>query len=72
MNFQIKTNMTCQHCIMTVTPFLNAVESIDSWRVDLSHPDKLLFVELDDDNPEPALEAVKNAGFEAQLLEDVQ
>ncbi len=68
MTYTFKTNMTCQHCIRTVTPFLNELEFIEEWQVDLGTPDSTLTVELDEDHPEQVMEAVKKAGFEVEML----
>ncbi|MEY4465215.1 MAG: hypothetical protein RLZZ465_845, partial [Bacteroidota bacterium] len=31
---QFNTNINCGNCIKSVTPFLNALESIEAWEVD--------------------------------------
>lgn len=40
----VKTNINCDSCVRTVTPFLNEVDEIDSWQVDTSNPDKPLTI----------------------------
>ncbi len=60
-----KTNINCENCIRSVTPFLNEVDSIDLWKVDINNPEKILSVELDEDgNAEEVMDAVKKAGFD--------
>ena len=61
-----KTNINCNNCIKSVTPFLNVLDNIDSWKVDIENDDKLLEVILDDDNHEAVEEAVLNAGFKIE------
>lgn len=61
--FKFKTNINCGSCIKSVTPFLNDLDSIDTWKVDTDTPDKILVVELEDANKEVVIEAVKKAGF---------
>lgn len=61
--FKFKTNINCGSCIKSVTPFLNDLDSIDTWKVDTDNPDKILVVELEDANKEVVIEAVKKAGF---------
>jgi len=59
-----KTNINCSGCLKSVSPFLNAVDNIDLWKVDLENPDKILKVTLDNDNINTVVEAVTQAGFE--------
>ena len=60
---KFKTNINCNGCIKSVTPFLNELDNIDTWKVDIENPDKILEVTLDDDNEKTVTEAVKQAGF---------
>lgn len=61
--FKFKTNINCGSCIKSVTPFLNDLDTMDTWKVDTDNPDKILVVELEDANKEVVIEAVKKAGF---------
>ena len=64
---EFKTNINCNNCIRSVTPFLNSVETIDLWKVDIDNPAKILTVELDEDGTEEeVVNAVKEAGFEIE------
>jgi len=65
---KFKTNINCGSCIKSVTPFLNEVDNLDEWKVDTVNPEKILEVELDDDNEETVIEAVKKAGFEIEKI----
>ena len=65
--FQFKTNINCGSCIKSVTPFLNELDNVDTWKVDTENPDKILKVELDDENPSSVVEAVKKAGFNIEF-----
>ncbi|MFT5725830.1 MAG: copper chaperone [Bacteroidia bacterium] len=58
-----KTNINCENCIKSVTPFLNEIDNIDTWKVDINHPDKILEVLLDDKKSEAVINAVVEAGF---------
>ncbi len=49
---QFKSNINCQACIKKVSPFLNANDFIDDWKVDVENPDKPLYLKLEDDAPE--------------------
>ncbi len=60
---KFKTNINCTGCINSVTPFLNELDNIDMWKVDIENPDKILEVSLDDDNEKVVIDAVMQAGF---------
>ena len=63
-----KTNINCNGCIKSVSPFLNELDNIDLWKVDIENPDKILEVTLEDDNESVVLEAVRKAGYEIERL----
>jgi copper chaperone len=63
-----KTNINCGGCINSVTPFLNELDNIDTWKVDIENPDKILHVELEDENEQIVIETVKKAGFEIEKI----
>lgn len=65
---KFKTNINCGSCINSVTPFLNELDNLDLWKVDTDNPDKILSVELDDENIDSVIDAVKNAGFTIELI----
>lgn len=65
---KFKTNINCGNCIKSITPFLNEVDNIDLWKVDTDNPDKILEVELDDENESTVIKAVKKAGFEIEKI----
>ena len=65
--FQFKTNINCGSCIKSVTPFLNELDNVDTWKVDTENPDKILSVELDDENISSVVDAVKKAGYNIEL-----
>lgn len=61
-----KTNINCGSCIRSVTPFLNELDNVEEWNVDTDNPDKILKVELDDENDKVVVEAVEKAGFKIE------
>lgn len=63
-----KTNIKCSGCIKSITPILNNLENVDSWKVDLNNKDKILEVELDDGNKKEVFKAVKKLGFEIEEI----
>ena len=65
-----KTNLKCNACIAAVKPALDSIEALHSWKVDLTHADKLLQAELDSENDaEKIAIAFKEAGYEAVLIQ---
>ena len=65
---KFKTNINCGNCVNSVTPFLNEVDNIDLWKIDTNNPHKILEVQLDNQNKNTIIEAVKKAGFEIEEL----
>ena len=65
---RFKTNINCDGCIKSVTPFLNEIDTIDTWKVNTNNPDKILEVILDDSNYEIVIETIKKAGFEIEKI----
>lgn len=63
-----KTNINCTGCLKSVTPFLNDLENIDTWKVNIENSDKILEVKLDDENDAVVIAAVKKAGFKIEKL----
>ncbi len=64
---QVKTSAKCAGCVAKIAEQLNAFLTPDQWSVDLSTPDKVLTVTADVP-AEKVVEAVRAAGFKAQLL----
>lgn len=65
---KFKTNINCGSCIKSVAPFLNELDNLDLWKVDIDNPDKILEIELDDDDDEPVIKAVTKAGFKIEKI----
>jgi copper chaperone len=63
-----KTNINCMGCIKSVTPFLNDLENIDTWKVDIKNSAKILEVKLEDENDAVVVAAVKKAGFKIEEI----
>jgi len=63
-----KTNIKCNGCIATVTPFFDKSEAIKKWSVDLESPDRILTVELEDGGNNEVEKLIKEAGYEAESL----
>jgi len=63
-----KTNINCTGCLKSVSPFLNELDIVDTWKVDIENPDKILEVNLDGEKNETIIEAVQKAGFEIEEI----
>ena len=65
---KFKTNINCGGCLKSVTPHLDELDNIDSCKVDINNPDKILEVKLEDGNENTVVSAVKKAGFEIDKM----
>ncbi len=62
-----KTNINCNNCIAKVKPFLNQVENIENWQVDINSADKILSVSGEEElTSTEVIEAVQKAGFKIE------
>lgn len=61
------TNINCGSCVRSVTPFLDEVEGVTIWRVDVEDERKLLTVEGTADTA-AIVKMVEEAGFDIQPL----
>jgi len=67
---RFKTNINCGGCIKSVTPHLNSLENIESWKVDIDNSDKVLEVTSEGAIENEIVAAVQKAGFEIEPLTD--
>jgi copper chaperone CopZ len=69
---KFKTNLKCEGCKNSVRPFLNQIDAISLWDVDLSHNDKILTVEAntisEDEIVAQVKEALKQDGYTAEKI----
>ena len=63
-----KTNIKCNGCIATVTPFFKKNESIKKWAVDLESEDRVLTVELEGGEASEVEALIKEAGYESEAI----
>jgi len=66
---KFKTNINCDNCIKSVKPFLDEVVGENNWKVDTADVRKVLTVTTTED-AEEVVEAVTDAGFKIQKLEE--
>jgi copper chaperone len=65
---QFKTNIKCNGCIQTVTPYLSRIKEITEWKVDLTSLDRTLTVEGIDIRPETIISELAKAGYRAEVI----
>ncbi|MCF6360521.1 MAG: hypothetical protein L3J29_07140 [Cyclobacteriaceae bacterium] len=64
-----KTNIKCNGCIATITPFFEEKEAIKNWSVDLESPDRILTIELENGEASEVESLIKQAGYEAEKVD---
>lgn len=65
---RFKTSLKCNGCVSAITPFMDGLAGIDSWKVDLSTPDRILTVMSENEVAGEVISGVKKAGYEIELL----
>jgi len=65
---KFKTNLKCNGCISAITPTMNSIEGIASWKVDLATPERLLTVECNPEKAGDILAGIRKAGYEIELI----
>ena len=63
-----KTNIKCNGCIATVTPFFDKNEAIKKWAVDLESVDRVLTIELEGAEEQEIKDLITEAGYEAEKM----
>ncbi|NOZ48117.1 MAG: heavy-metal-associated domain-containing protein [Chlorobi bacterium] len=65
---KFKTNITCNGCKATVTPFLNKETGIKNWEVDLTSKDRILTIQADGITPAEIINVLKTAGYNSEIV----
>lgn len=65
---KFKTTINCGNCLAKVKPFLDKVEGIDNWSVDLENPSKVLTVETNGATQDQIIDAVESVGFDIEKI----
>ncbi|MEE1884111.1 heavy-metal-associated domain-containing protein [Pedobacter flavus] len=67
--YKFKTNLKCSGCVQALTPFIENVEGLKNWNVDLNNPEKVLSVEGDEQLESPQiLNAIQQAGYSGEEI----
>ncbi len=69
---KFKTNLKCNGCVKTITPNMDSINEIESWRVFLDVQEKTLEVDYDnyseDEITSAIQDAVTKAGYNIEKL----
>ena len=65
---RFKTNIKCNGCIQSITPFLSGIKEIKDWKVDLASSERTLTVEGNEITPAVIISALAQAGYKAELI----
>ena len=65
---KFKTDLHCNHCIATITPYLDDMSEISQWTVDLKDENKTLTVKGDNLSSEKIIDALAQAGYACELM----
>ena len=65
---KFKTTMKCAGCVAAVTPGLNALKEVDSWKADVSGAEKTLTVEAEESAIPQVTAVLEKAGFKAERI----
>jgi copper chaperone len=68
-SLEFKTTINCNNCIAKVTPYLDRVNGLVHWEVDITNPSKILTAYGDDFNPDELKAKVHEAGYQ---IEEIQ
>lgn len=69
MKYTFKSTINCGNCRAKVAPLLDAEDEIQSWEVDLEHPDRFLTVETDSLEEDDIVLLVRKAGYKLELAD---
>jgi copper chaperone len=68
MKLKFKTNIKCDGCVAKVAPVLDAAVGGGNWRVDLTHPDRILTLDQAPVNLNDMKAGLATAGYSAQEI----
>ena len=69
---RFKTNLKCAGCMYAIKPYMDEIEGIHSWDVDLKSPNKIVEVKTSSADPEEIRKAIEKgisqAGYTVELM----
>lgn len=66
---KFKTNLSCNHCVNKITPYINSLNWVKHWEVDLKSSNRLLTIIADEIKTEDVVKALNEAGYNAEVIE---
>ncbi len=63
---KLKTNVKCEACVATISPNMDSLRD-SQWKVDLSHPDRILTVE-GKARAEEVKKALEKSGYKGEVI----
>jgi copper chaperone len=63
-----KTNVKCNGCKQAIAKYLDEDPGIQSWRVDIFDPDRLLTVQGEEVTAEKVISLLRQAGYSGELV----
>lgn len=65
-NIKLKTSINCNGCVAKVSPFLDDLEGLERWSVDLDDPLRILTADISGISAEDVIAALQKAGYKAE------
>ena len=65
---QFKTNIQCANCVEKVTEPLNQAVGDGKWQVNLKSPERILTVEVSQEEISKVLLALAQAGYQGEIM----
>jgi|WetSurMetagenome_2_1015567.scaffolds.fasta_scaffold92881_2 copper chaperone len=65
---KFKTNIKCNNCITTISPYMDENDMIKEWKVDLENPERILTVTGEDITSEYIKDTLLKAGYKAEEI----
>ncbi|WP_026461300.1 heavy-metal-associated domain-containing protein [Adhaeribacter aquaticus] len=65
---KFKTNIATESALAAITPALQRLENISSWKVDTTVAENILSISGQDINPQAILNALREVGYQAELM----
>lgn len=64
----LKTDLSCKHCVMKVEPILKSTQGVTDYTIDLEHPDKIVRISAEKLDVNLLIANFKKAGYSAEKL----
>ncbi len=65
---KFKSNLKCNGCVNAISPYMNSLNGIKSWKVDLLSKPVILEVEVDTATEQDIIDTVQKAGYKIELI----